>query len=431
MAGDKSGNQGPGEGWRVSPAYAWLVFALTFALLLSDYMSRQVLVAVFPALKHDWRLTDVQLGGLVSIVALMVGLFTFPLSVAADRLGRVRSVALMALLWSLATAACGLAETYGQMFIARMVIGVGEAAYGSVGAAVLVGLFPKHLRGTITGSFLAGGAFGSMAGLALGGLAAQTLGWRSAFHVMAGVGVVLALVYLLVVTEKRLGGGTAPAAAPRRLLSRAGFAELLRGLFTAPSALFAYAGSGLQFFLSASALAWLPSLFQRSYGLPPATAATLGGAFVLLQAFGMVGCGVIADRLSRNRPSRKANIGALYGLMAALLMGGGFLLPPGLPQLIALGCGMLFAAGASGPAGAIAADVTPPAIHASVMATFALCNNLLGLAPGPVIIGHLADQIGLARALQVAPLAALAAAGAFLLSARFYDHDAARVRETH
>ena len=69
--------------------YAWVVFALTVGLLLSDYMSRQVLNAVFPLLKTTWNLSDTQLGSLSSVVALMVGVLTFPLSVLADRWGRV------------------------------------------------------------------------------------------------------------------------------------------------------------------------------------------------------------------------------------------------------------------------------------------------------------------------------------------------------
>src|SRR6188474_1862020 len=85
--------------------YAWLVFALTFGLLLSDYMSRQVLNAVFPLLKAEWALTDARLGLLSGIVALMVGLLTFPLSLLADRFGRVQSLAIMATVWSLATLA--------------------------------------------------------------------------------------------------------------------------------------------------------------------------------------------------------------------------------------------------------------------------------------------------------------------------------------
>lgn len=126
--------------------YAWVVFALTFGLLISDYMSRQVLNAVFPLLKGEWALSDSQLGLLSGIVALMVGLLTFPLSLLADRFGRVRSLVLMAVLWSLATLGCALAENYPQMFVARFLVGVGEAAYGSVGIAVVVAVFPRDMR---------------------------------------------------------------------------------------------------------------------------------------------------------------------------------------------------------------------------------------------------------------------------------------------
>ena len=127
---------------RGARAFAWVVFALTLALLLSDYMSRQVLNAVFPLLKVEWHLSDTQLGSLSGIVALMVGVLTFPLSLLADRWGRINSLAVMALLWSLATFACGLAQSYRQMFAARFFVGVGEAAYGSVGIAVILGIFP-------------------------------------------------------------------------------------------------------------------------------------------------------------------------------------------------------------------------------------------------------------------------------------------------
>ena len=99
----------------VARRYAWIVFALTFGLLISDYMSRQVLNAVFPLLKSEWALSDGQLGLLSGIVALMVGLLTFPLSLLADRFGRIKSLTIMAVLWSLATLGCALAENYQQM----------------------------------------------------------------------------------------------------------------------------------------------------------------------------------------------------------------------------------------------------------------------------------------------------------------------------
>ena len=99
-------------------SYAWVVFALTFGLLISDYMARQVLNAVFPLLKADWALSDGQLGFLSGVVALMVGLLTFPISLLADRIGRVKSIAIMAALWSVATLLCGLAQNYEQMLAA-------------------------------------------------------------------------------------------------------------------------------------------------------------------------------------------------------------------------------------------------------------------------------------------------------------------------
>src|SRR3989338_3743408 len=103
MAAHHISNDGEDASTVIPRPYAWLVFALTFGLLISDYMSRQVLNAVFPLLKGEWALSDTQLGLLSGIVALMVGLLTFPLSLMADRFGRVKSLALMALLWSLAT----------------------------------------------------------------------------------------------------------------------------------------------------------------------------------------------------------------------------------------------------------------------------------------------------------------------------------------
>lgn len=124
-------------------AYAWVVFALTVGLLLSDYMSRQVLNAVFPMLKATWNLSDTRLGSLSSVVALMVGVLTFPLSVLADRWGRVKSIVLMAAMWSLATLGCALATNYGEMLLARAFVGIGEAAYGSVGIAVVLSIFRR------------------------------------------------------------------------------------------------------------------------------------------------------------------------------------------------------------------------------------------------------------------------------------------------
>ncbi|WP_353946654.1 MFS transporter [Streptomyces sp. HUAS MG91] len=410
---------GPAERRPMTRGYAWLVFALSFGLLLSDYMSRQVLNAVFPLLKAEWLLSDAQLGTLSGIVALMVGLLTFPLSLLADRWGRVRSLVLAAVVWSLATLGCAVAASYGQMFLGRFMVGVGEAAYGSVGIAVVLSVFPVTMRATLSGAFIAGGAFGSVLGVSIGGVLAELLGWRWTFAVMGLLGLVLAAVYGIVVTERKLTpSGVERGAAPG---TGGPVRALLPRLFSSLSVLCAYVGSGLQMFIAMALLAWMPSFLDRYYGLATGKAGLTAGVFALITGIGMVGGGMVSDRLGRRDPHLKWTVAVVCSVGSLILLTFGFQLPPGAPQLILVGFGTLLSNATAGPAAAMVASLTPAAVAATAMATLTLANSLLGLAPGPAVTGLLADRFGLDTALRVIPLAALVAGLAFTLGRRHYD----------
>jgi MFS family permease len=411
----------------VSRAYAWVVFALTFGLLLSDFMSRQVLNAVFPLLKAEWSLTDTQLGSLAGIVALTVGVLTFPLSLLADRWGRVKSLVLMAALWSLATLGCAIATNYGEMFIARLCVGVGEAAYGSVGIAVVLSVFPRHMRATLSGAFMAGGAFGSVLGMALGGAIAAKLGWRWSFASMAIFGLVLVVIYRIVITERRLHPDQPVVSATRPVRKPMDFRPLLSALFSAPSIICAYIGNGLQLFIMGSLIAWIPSFLNRYYDMATDQASLVGAAFVLVGAVGMIACGIVTDRIARNLPERKWIMAISFSVACAILLFIGFRLEAGNAQLFVIAAGTLLAGGTAGPAGAMVANLTKPAIHATAFATLALANNLFGMAPGPIVTGMLADHMGLLEALRLVPLAGLAAAVVFIFGRRHYAKDLRRV----
>jgi MFS family permease len=406
------------------PAYAWVVCALTVGLLLSDYMSRQVLNAVFPFIKSTWNLSDTKLGSLSSVVALMVGVLTFPLSVLADRWGRVKSIILMAALWSLATLGCAIATTYGEMLFARACVGIGEAAYGSVGIALVLSIFPPRLRATLTATFMAGGAFGSVMGMALGGAVATHLGWRWSFGAMACVGIALVVIYRCVVTEKRLASLQPVIAGHKGNLGvRMSLRALVKGLFSTKSVICAYVGSGIHLLVPAAVWSWMPSFLNRYYGMAPGKAAVHGAVFVLVTGVGMIACGSLSDRLNRTVVQRKWLTAIVYCLLCGVLLGIAFQLPPGPLQLVLIGCGMFFCAGATGPSGAMVANLTPPSIHASAFATLTLANNLLGLAPAAILTGIVADRIGLLGALQLVPIAPLLAAVAFAIGRCSYKRD--------
>lgn len=407
--------------------FPWVVFALTFGLLLSDYMSRQVLSSVFPFLKVAWDLTDTQLGALTSVVALTVGLLAVPLSLLGDRWGRSRSIVVMGLVWSLATMGSAISAGYGELMLSRLFIGVGEAAYGSVGLAVVLAVFPAYRRASFTGAFMAGGSFGSVLGVALGGALAVQFGWRWSFGAMAILGLVLVLLYRALITDRKLDAHRVDDAAEGEPVAKRGERARLRTLFSTSSVVYAYLGSGLQLFIAGSLFAWLPSYLGRAYGLAPDKAAGIAAIAILFMGVGMIVCGVITDRLSRRVAIRKWTSAIVFSLLSLVLLGGAFSLAPGGAQLLLLAAGIFFAAGTTGAAGAMVSNLTHESIRATAFGTLTLSNNLLGLAAGPLVTGILADRFGLATAMQIVPLAAVGALVFLVLGRRAYPAGLAKV----
>lgn len=405
-------------------AYGWLVFALSFGLLISDYMARQVLNAVFPLLKAEWSLSDSQLGLLSGVVAVMVGLLTFPLSLVADRWGRVRSLTIMAVLWSLATLFCAMAANYEQMLFGRVLVGLGEAAYGSVGIALVISVFPSHMRATLSSAFMAGGLFGQVIGVAIGGQIAASHGWRVAFVAIGLFGLALALLFPLLVREKRnreLIGLSGRSDGPKPQAS-------LKGLFGSRSVSLTYVASGLQLFASGALAAWVPTFLNRYHAMPVDRAGRTAALLFLVSGTGMILCGVLSDRLSHDRPDRKIVLAISYCLGSALALTLAMQTGANLTQLVLLAGAMFLVSGTTGPAGAMVANLTPLAIHGTAFATLTLANNLFGLAPGPIVTGRIADAIGLKGAFRLIPLASVASAICFHLARRSYLADLTRLQ---
>jgi MFS family permease len=404
-------------------AYGWVVFALAFGLLISDYMARQVLNAVFPLLKVEWALSDAQLGWLSGVVALMVGLLTFPLSLLADRWGRVKSLTLMAVLWSAATLLCAVAASYTQMLVGRVLVGVGEAAYGSVGIAVVISVFPSRMRATLTAAFMAGALFGQVLGVAVGGEIAGTYGWRAAFTAIGLAGLVLAILFPIIVRESRIVGASKASSASGEDLAR----PPLKALFASRSVKLAYLGSGLQLFSVAALPAWLPTFLGRYHAMSVAEAGRVSALLFLACGVGMILCGIAGDRFARTRPDNKILLAIGYCIGASVALFAAMQCEPNLMQLLLLAVAMFLAAGTTGPAGAMVANLTPIAIHGTAFATLTLANNLIGLAPGPILTGWMADKLGLDVAFQMLPLVGLLAAGVFALARQSYHADLAQL----
>jgi MFS family permease len=404
---------------------AWFAFAMTLALMIFDYVDRQVIVSLFPYLKAEWALSDKQLGGLVSVVSITVALGALPVALFADRVSRVKSIAAMATLWSLATISCMWARNYGALLAARAVVGVGEAGYGSVGAALIASHFPSRMRGALLAGFFASASVGSVLGVMLGGLIATRWGWQAAFGVVGVPGLLLALLYLKVRDYDTVK--LAPGLNAKRESLAEAVKHIVKVLARSRTMLWVCIGGAAQLVVISALWSWLPSFLNRVHGVAPAQAGLKAALVVLGGAAGAVIWGAVVDRAGVRHPRRKfAVLAALCVATTVVLVAAFSLALQPSTQFALILVGGFLATCTVGPVSAIVIDVIHPGVRATGCSVLALFQNLLGLAAGPFLAGVLSDAWGLVPALSAIPLFALLAAGAFLFAARSYEADKAR-----
>jgi MFS family permease len=402
---------------------------MTLALMVFDYVDRQVIVSLFPHLKAEWSLSDKQLGGLVSVVSVIVAIGALPIALVADRTSRVKSIVLMAGAWSLATISCMVTRNYSQLFAARALVGLGEAGYGSVGAALIASLFPARMRGALLAGFFAAASIGSVLGVLLGGLIAARWGWQAAFGVVGIPGLVAALLYIKVPDYKTVDLTPSLEKAARSTGSAAGF--IARTLVRSRTMLWVCVGGAAQLIVVSAVWAWMPSYLNRFHGIPADQAGLKAALVVLSGAIGSVAWGSIVDRAGAGQPRAKLYAMAALCIATLAILAPTFSLPQGArTQFVLIALGGFFMTCTVGPVSAIVADVVHPGLRASGLSVLALFQNLLGLAVGPFLAGVLSDAYGLQAALSLIPAFGLLAAIAFLLAARSYESDMQRAEST-
>jgi MFS family permease len=412
------------------PRAAWFAYAMTIALMLVDYIDRQVIVSLFPYMKKEWGLSDAQLGSLVSVVSVTVALGALPVALFADRVSRVRSIAVMAAVWSAATVSCVVMRSYGALLAARAMVGLGEAGYGSVGAALIASHFPERMRGALLAGFFACASIGSVLGVLLGGLIAAHWGWQAAFGVVGIPGLVLAGLYLFVRDYRTVQLTPVLERATRSSAEAA--LHIARALTRSRTMLWVCVGGAAQLVVVSAVWSWMPSFLNRLHGVPPQQAARQAALVVLCGALGSVVWGAVADRAGRRRPDAKLHaLAALCVVSLGVLsfaFGAAASLGPQ-AQFALVAAGSFFMTCTVGPVSAIVIDVIHPGVRATGSSVLALFQNLFGLALGPVLAGALSDAWGLQAALAWMPAFALLAAAAFLVAARTYVADMGRAAQ--
>ncbi len=379
----------------------WRVLLILMLVNFVNYVDRQIIFSLFPSIRHDFDLTYVQLGYLATAFTVVLSLSTFPLGMLADRISRRTVIGAGVLFWSCATFFSGLAGSFRSLLTARSLVGVGEAAYTPAGAAVISASFPPQIRARVQGVFDIGMFAGGATGIALGGVMAQSFGWRPAFFLVGIPGLLLGLSALRLPEP--------PASLSRERMP-------VRELLRVPAFLALLVSGWFSSFAGYAYVAWGPELVQdykgfsaREAGLALALAVVLGGT-----------CGIatgayLSDLLAKLRSWGRAVIIPVGFVLGAPAIYFSLHAASKLGFLFFFGLGAFFLSWYHGPLTATIHDLVPPRGHASALGFYYLFVNLFSMAIAPVVIGRIADHYNLITALHVPILAQLAGAAFFLV----------------
>ena len=361
------------------------LLALLFLAYLLNFLDRQILAILKIPIKAELGLTDTQLGLMGGIAfAALYSTLAIPLARLADRRGRVKVIAGSVAVWSAATAVCGAATGFASLFVARMVVGIGEAGGVAPSHALIADRVPPGRRARALAVFSLGIPVGSALGLLLGGWIASALNWRWAFGLVGVAGLPLALAL------RRVGDGpTAPSptdgvnSAMRSLAKKPSYWLLALGAASA-----SIPGYGLAF--------WLPTYFNSVLNLSLAATGVYSAAITLVGGLGGIWLGgVLADRWSFGRPAAQALVpaaafAAAIPLYVAAMMVRSLALA--LPLYMLAYCA---AQAWLGPVFGAVQRMVAPDIRATVSAWLLLLVNLVGIGVGTFIFGFARDRLSL------------------------------------
>jgi MFS family permease len=367
---------------------AWTTLAILSGLNMLNYLDRYVLSAVLTPMQKDLGFSDSFAGWPAS--AFMLGYFlTAPLfGYLGDRFPRKILMFGGVLVWSLATAAGGLAHSLVHLLVIRVFVGVGEACFVTMGPSWISDIFAATRRNTALTLFYVAIPFGSAIGFAIGGWFAERGEWRDALIWVGLPGILLALS-LLFLREPPRGeaDGIAGEAVPKARVGE--IAGLLRNRrFN----LLVWGYAAQTFALGAFGW-WGPTFLYRIHRLPLGEASTIFGA--MLAGAGLVATllgGFLANGLRRRTPAGYVWMMALSMIIATPICFFAVTVGNATLSLIGLGVSMFFLFLPTGPICSELFEIVPVHLRASAMALCTFIIHLFGDFGSPSVVGWISEH---------------------------------------
>src|SRR5215813_13887134 len=294
---------------------AWFALSVLFAINTLNFYDRQILGAVGETVREEWKLSDTALGSLGTAFTLLYAVVGVPIGRLTDKFSRRWILFVGVTLWSLLTAASGLARNFTELFIVRLGVGSGEAACAPASASLIGDLFPASRRAKALAVFMIGLPLGIALSFLGSSLLEHRFGWRFTFYIALVPGIICALL-ALVISEPARG-----AAEVHQITSsqRKGSPYLL--VLSIPTMWWIIASGALHNFNMYAIGAFLSPFLQRFHHL-----GKLNAGMISMVVYGLAGIpglligGMLGDRLGKRKANGRLMVAASATLLSAPLM---------------------------------------------------------------------------------------------------------------
>jgi len=410
-----------------SRGYSWYVLSVLLVVYVFNFIDRQILAIVADDIKAELQLSDTGLGLLLGFAFVMfyttAGL---PIARWADRGSRRSIIALGLTVWSAMTAACGLAQTFWQLAMARFGVGIGEAAGTPPSHSLISDYFPPERRATALSVYAMGIYLGVMFGFLAGGFIRDAFDWRTAFLAVGLPGIPLALLVRFTVREPERGasdpGEIDTETPPLR--------EVLRTLFARRSFVYLTLGGCFQALSGYAVLSWGPAFLGRVHQM---SGTEIGTTFGLIAGIGgAVGAtlgGVLVDRLVVRDVRWCVWLPALISVVAVPFAVPFYLAESTTLALLAFAPFYLLNNMYVGPLWSVTQGLVKVRMRAVASATLLTILNLVGLGLGPLLVGFMNDRLAPTHGAEAIRYSLLVMAGAGALAAIFFGLCSRTIRD--
>lgn len=376
-----------------SPSYRYLVLGILTATYVSNFVDRQVINVLASYIIEDLQISDGQFGMLSGLAfACIYTTLGIPIARWADIGNRRNIIAISVGVWSVMTAACGAAQNFTQLFLARFGVGVGEAGGSPPAHSIVSDIFPAAQRATALSVYSLGVYGGILVGTVGGAYLVQYFDWRTAFVVVALPGIFLALLVRFVIQEPPRG-----LAEKRSDMAPPGFFKVMGFLWERKSFRHLAFACALHAFVTYGIGNFMPLFLGRVHGMP---ILDVGWYYGLIAGVGgLMGTffgGWMSDRMSNKTgdktwyvwiPFISTVLAIPFALITFLVMPSG--ITAAFSYFLPVFCGGWYLA----PCLASTHFLVGIRMRAMGSAVLLFVLNLIGLGLGPMLTGYVSDWL--------------------------------------